>query len=96
MDTELNKRCVELFQNEFVRDRLWHARMFWNVGRKLNPTAEELTTPKANLQELEVMLSAADMVNSQCAEDLNKTNPGRADFIRRTVISGSRPVLASI
>ncbi len=90
---DLNKRCVALFQHPRVSNHMWNARMFWDFGRKLNPAAEELTNPKVDLCELEVLLSAAVFEASQCADELNSRNPGRADFIRRAVQSGQRPVL---
>ena len=92
--TELNNRCVELFNHPRVRNMLWNPRMFWNYGRKLNPTEADLTTPRVDLCELEVLLSAAAWTESTCAADLNGRNPGRADFIRRAVQSGQRPILA--
>ena len=92
--TELNARCVELYNHPRVRNMMWNARMFWDFGRKLNPTNEDLTTPRVDLCELEVMLSAAAWCESRCAADLNSRNPGRADFIRRAVQSGQRPILA--
>ena len=91
--TELNTRCVELFNSPRVKNMMWNPRMFWNFGRKLNPTEADLTTPRVDLCELEVMLAAAAWTDSQCAADLNSRNPGRADFIRRAVQSGQRPIL---
>jgi hypothetical protein len=93
--TELNKRCVELYNSPRVKNMMWHARMFWNFGSKLNPSDADLTTPRVDLCELEVLLSAAAWTESQCAADLNGRNPGRADFIRRAVQSGQRPILAT-
>lgn len=91
--SELNKRCVELFYHPRVQQRMWNARMFWDVGRKLTPKADELTSPKVDLLELEVLLSAAAYEPSQCAEELNAREAGRADFIRRAVQGGQRPML---
>jgi hypothetical protein len=90
---ELNKRCVDLFHSPRIQTRLWNPRMFWEVGLKQNTTPEELTDPKVDLCELEVMLSAAAYEPSQCAEELNEREAGRADFIRRAVQSGQRPLL---
>ncbi|WP_019625297.1 hypothetical protein [Thioalkalivibrio sp. ALJT] len=90
---ELNTRCVTLFQSPRIQTKLWHPRMFWEVGRKLNTAPDELTQPKVDLCELEVMLSAAAYEASQCADTLNQREAGRADFIRRAVQSGQRPLL---
>ncbi|AEK59042.1 hypothetical protein [Acidithiobacillus caldus] len=90
---ELNKRCVELFQNANVRRRMWDARMFWRVGDRMNPTPEELTQPKVDPCELEVMLATAALTESQCAPELDKKEPGRAAFIQRQVREGMRPLL---
>lgn len=46
--TELNARCVELYNHPRVRNMMWNARMFWDFGRKLNPTNEDLTTPRVD------------------------------------------------
>ncbi|MGM0552372.1 MAG: hypothetical protein ACQETK_00965 [Pseudomonadota bacterium] len=90
---ELNNRCVALFQSPRVQTKLWNPRMFWNVGRILNVKPEQLTEPKVDLCELEVMLAAAAYEPSQCADNLNEREDGRADFIRRAVQSGQRPFL---
>jgi len=90
---ELNKRCVELFQNPNVRLRMWDARMFWRVGDRQNPRPEELTQPKVDPCELEVLLAAAALTESQCAAELDKKEPGRAAFIQRQVRDGMRPLL---
>lgn len=90
---ELNNRCVTLFQSPRIQTKLWNPRMFWEVGRKLNTNPDELTQPKVDLCELEVMLSAAAYEPSQCADNLNQREAGRADFIRRAVQSGQRPLL---
>jgi len=90
----LNQRCVDLMQHPRVRMQMWNPRMFWKCTRKLNLTAEELTDPKVDLCELEVMLSAAALEQSQCADELNSRNPGRADFIARSVRTGQRPLLS--
>ncbi len=90
---ELNNRCVSLFQSPRVQTKLWNPRMFWNVGRILNVKPEQLTEPKVDLCELEVMLAAAAYEPSQCADNLNAREAGRADFIRRAVQSGQRPLL---
>lgn len=93
--SELNTRCVELFFSPRVMQRMWNARMFWEIGRRQNPGAGDLTIPKVDPEELEVLLSAAAYVPSECAEALNAREPGRADFIRRAVRSGQRPLLRS-
>ncbi|MFN4263471.1 MAG: hypothetical protein ACK4IT_07685 [Thioalkalivibrionaceae bacterium] len=89
----LNQRCVELFTSPRVANKLWSPRMFWKVGQLLNSRPDQWVDPKVDLCELEVMLSAAAYVPSECAETLNNRNPGRADFIRRAVQSGQRPLL---
>lgn len=91
--TELNNRCVDLFFHPRVQQKLWHPRMFWDVGSQLSPKRSELTKPKVDLVELEVLLAAAAYEPSQCADELNTREPGRADFIRRAVQSGQRPML---
>lgn len=91
--SELNGRCVELFYSPRVRNQMWNPRMFWNIGRIMNPSTDALTQPKVDLCELEVMLSAAAYVDSKCASDLEARRPGRAAFIRRAVQSGQRPML---
>jgi hypothetical protein len=91
--TELNQRCVNLFFHPRVQTKLWHPRMFWDVGMELSPKPTDLTKPKVDLMELEVLLAAAAYEDSQCANDLNNREAGRADFIRRAVQSGQRPLL---
>ena len=89
----LNARCVELFQNPNVRLRMWNARMFWQVGDQMHVAPTALTDPKVDTCELEVMLSAAALTDSQCAAELDKREPGRATFIQRQVREGMRPLL---
>jgi hypothetical protein len=91
--SELNQRCVDLFFHPRVLQHMWHARMFWDIGSELSPKPTDLSKPKVDLQELEVLLCAAAYEESQCADDLNAREPGRADFIRRAVQSGQRPLL---
>lgn len=91
--TELNERCVNLFYSPRVQQKMWNPRMFWDIGRNLSPKADDLKSPKVDLVELEVLLSAAAYETSQCADELNAREPGRADFIRRAVQSGQRPML---
>ncbi len=91
--TELNQRCVELFFHPRVQQQMWNARMFWDVGSELAPKAADLVKCKVDLLELEVLLAAAAYEDSKCADDLNAREPGRADFIRRAVHSGQRPLL---
>lgn len=94
MDSKaLNIRCVELFQNPNVRLRMWNARMFWHVGDQMNVAPAALTDPKVDTCELEVMLSAAALTNSECAAELDKKEPGRVAFIQRQVREGMRPLL---
>lgn len=91
--TELNQRCVELFFHPRVQQQMWSPRMFWDIGDELAPKAADFVKPKVDLLELEVLLSAAAYEDSKCADDLNAREPGRADFIRRAVRSGQRPLL---
>jgi len=90
---KLNRRCVDLFQNPDVQLHCWHPRMFWETRMKENPAPEELTTPKVDLRELEVLLAETAHVPSQCAEELNQEAPGRADLIRHMVHRGEMPYL---
>ncbi|WP_019569320.1 MULTISPECIES: hypothetical protein [unclassified Thioalkalivibrio] len=90
---QINQRCVELFNSPRVQTKMWSPRMFWEVGRHLNVTSDQLTDPKVDVAELEVMLSAAAYEPSQCADEVNQRESGRADFIRRAVQSGQRPFL---
>ncbi|MEJ2060055.1 MAG: hypothetical protein P8Y64_06140 [Gammaproteobacteria bacterium] len=92
----LNARCVELFQHPRVQQMMWSPRMFWDIGRTLTSKPTDWTSPKVDLCELEVLLAAAAYVDSQCATELNGREPGRADFIRRAVQSGQRPMLHNI
>lgn len=90
---ELNQRCVELLKKPGVQHQLWHPRMFWEVGALDNPTATDLTHPKVDLSELEVMLSMAANEPSMCRDEVNERWPGRADFIQRHIRRGERPLL---
>ncbi|HKK13068.1 MAG TPA: hypothetical protein VKA14_00255 [Gammaproteobacteria bacterium] len=95
MDAQtLNQRCVELMNNPDVQHRMWHPRMFWKVGALENPRPGELTSPKVDLEELEVLLASAAHQKSQCLEDLNKRIPGRGDLIVHMVRRGDMPLLA--
>jgi hypothetical protein len=94
--TELNQRCVDLFFHPRVQTKLWHPRMFWDIGMQQSPKPTDLTTPKVDLMELEVLLAAAAYEASECADALNAREPGRADFIRRAVQSGQRPLLPHV
>lgn len=97
MDTEdINARCVDLVQKEDVKLRMWHPRMFWDVGDLDDPTPDDLTRPKFDLLELEVLLSAAALEESRCAADLNQREQGRADFIIRQVHRGELPLLRHV
>ncbi len=90
---KLNRRCVELFQHPDVQLHCWHPRMFWETRMKENPAPEELTEPKVDLRELEVLLAESAHVPSVCAEELNQEDPGRADLIRHMVHRGEMPYL---
>lgn len=89
----LNRRCVKLFRHPRVRLQMWHAPVFWETDLIDNPRPEDLARPKVDLRELEFLLSAAAMVPSECAPELDERVRGRADFIRRHVRSGQRPLL---
>jgi|GEM_PF-668063 len=94
MDAEaINKRCVELMQHPDVQNHLLHPRMFWEVGNLDDPGPEDLTQPKVDLRELEVMLSEYAHQPSQCLEELNAERPGRGDTIRHMVHRGDMPLL---
>jgi len=56
---ELNGRCIELFERPRVRNHMWNARMFWELGKAHTYTRDDLIHPKVDLCELEVLLSAA-------------------------------------
>ncbi|MFP4131573.1 hypothetical protein [Thiohalospira sp.] len=90
---ELNERCIKLLKSPGVQNQLWHPRMFWEVGALDNPTASDLTRPKVDLSELEVMLATAANEESLCREDVNAQHPGRAEFIERHIRRGERPLL---
>lgn len=92
-DDELNQRCIRLLNQPGVQHHLWHPRMFWEVGALDNPAASNLTQPKVDLAELEVMLAAAANESSLCRDDVNERRPGRADFIQRQIRRGERPLL---
>lgn len=89
----LNQRCVDLFRNPDVRNRMWHPRMFWNVRGQDAPTPAELCQPKVDLLELEVMLAEAAHQPSECADELERREPGRPAFIRRVIARGDMPLL---
>ena len=90
---ELNARCVKLLKSPGVQNHLWHPRMFWEVGALDNPAPSDLTRPKVDLSELEVMLATAANEESLCRDDVNAHQPGRADFIQRQIRRGERPIL---
>lgn len=89
----LNQRCITLMQHPRVKVQMWHPRLFWYVRRN-NPDPAQLKRPKVDLEELEVMLSAAARESSRIAAALDARNPGRADCIVRAVRGGQRPLLA--
>ena len=90
---ELNQRCIDLLKKPGVQHQLWHPRMFWDVGALDNPAPSDLTNPKVDLSELEVMLATAANETAECREDVNQRRPGRADFIQRQIRRGERPLL---
>lgn len=89
----LNRRCVELFYHPRVQLSLWSAGLFWILDQDV-VQPDDLTRPKVDLEELEVMLAATARVPSECAESLDGRRPGRADFIRRAAHRGERPLLS--
>ena len=94
MDNEtVNQRCVELMANPDVQRHMWHPRMFWDVGYLENPQAADLTAPKVDLGELEVLLSTAAHQTPQCLEEVNERHPGRGDLIMHMVRRGDMPLL---
>lgn len=92
----LNQRCVSLMQSQGVQAHMWHPGMFWEVGDLDNPRTEDLTRPKVDLEELEVLLSEAAGEDSHCAQSLNERHAGRGDFIRRMVRRGDLPLLSRL
>ncbi|MEJ2059267.1 MAG: hypothetical protein P8Y64_02100 [Gammaproteobacteria bacterium] len=90
---ELNQRCVALFQNPDVRNHFWHPRMFWEVHGQDTPSLDDLTEPKVDLMELEVLLSESAHVESVCADALEQREPGRATLIRHMLHRGDMPLL---
>lgn len=90
---ELNQRCIDLFQNPDVRNRMWHPRMFWNVHGQDAPGNDALREPKVDLMELEVLFAEAAHVSSVCADELERRQPGRCGFIRRMIRRGDMPLL---
>lgn len=92
-EQELNERCIQLFQNPDVRKRMWHPGMFWNVHGQDTPTTDQMREPKVDLLELEVLFAEVAHQPSLCADDLNRREPGRAEFIRRMIDRGDMPYL---
>lgn len=92
-ERELNRRCVELFFNPDVQLHCWHPRMFWEVEPLENPMADDLTDPKVDLRELEVILAEAAHQPSVAATELEAENPGRAELIRHMLHRGDMPFL---
>mgnify|MGYP006272362123 FL=1 len=90
---ELNDRCIKLLRSQGVQNQMWHPRMFWEVGALDNPTSQDLTRPKVDLSELEVMLATAANEPSLCRDEVNARRPGRAEFIERHIRRGERPLL---
>lgn len=90
---DLNRRCVELFHHPDAKLHCWHPRMFWETHMLENPKPEDLQEPKVDLRELEVMLAEAAHEPSQCAEELEQEEPGRATLIRHMMERGEMPLL---
>ncbi|MDD3518761.1 MAG: hypothetical protein PHQ14_10460 [Chromatiales bacterium] len=89
----LNRRCVELFMNPEVQSHCWHPRTFWDTHDIDDPQPEELTEPKVDLRELEVMFAEVAHEHSVCAHELEREQPGRVARIRRVLQSGDLPFL---
>jgi hypothetical protein len=89
----LQQRCAELYFHRRVQRCMWSPRLFWQLEQDVART-RDLTRPRVDLLELEVLLAAAAGVPSECADELNTRSPGRADFIRRSVGKGERPLLS--
>lgn len=91
---ELNQRCVELYNHPEVLKKMWAPRLFWETNNNDCAFCKTFTKPKVDLAELEVMLSAVVGEVSVCATSLNQEKPGRADFIKRSIVLlGERPLL---
>lgn len=94
-EQELNLRCIQLMQQPQVKNMMWNARMFWDIGEQMvvKYDPEFLAKPKVDLRELEVLLSEAAGEASQCLAALNAEKNQRSDFIVRALRSGYRPYL---
>ncbi|MEJ2632525.1 MAG: hypothetical protein P8011_03365 [Acidihalobacter sp.] len=92
-EQELNRRCIDLFQNPDVRNHMWHPRMFWDVYGQDAPTTSELHDSKFDLMEPEVLFAGAAHVPSVCADDPEHREPGHPAFIRRMLDRGDTPLL---
>jgi len=90
---ELNRRCVELFYHPDTQLHCWHPRMFWETNMVENPKPEDLQRPKVDLHDLEVLLAEAAHQESQCAEELERKEPGRPALIRHMMERGEMPFL---
>lgn len=90
---EINTRCIELYQKSLEQNHYWHVRMFWHTDKHDNPAPRELTDPKVDPVELEVLLSAAVGEESRCAEELEQREPGRPALIRHMIQRGEMPLL---
>ena len=89
--------CIHKTNFTPIQDiRYYRLLEFWQVGNQMNVAPTELTDPKVDTCELEVMLSAAALTDSQCAAELDKREPGRAAFIQRQIREGMRPLLRSV
>ncbi len=94
MDTKaLHQRCAELYFHPRVQRCMWSPHLFWKLEQDV-VRPQDLTHPKVDLAELEVLLAATAGVSSECADELNARSPGRADFIRRSAGKGERPLLS--
>ena len=90
---ELNRRCVELFHHPDAQNHMWHPRMFWETNQVENPKPEDLQRPKVDLRELEVLLSEVTHQPSECADELEREEPGRVSLIRHMTDRGEMPFL---
>ena len=90
---ELNRRCVELFHRPDAKLHYWHPRVFWSTHMVESPKPEDLQEAKVDLHELEVMLAEAAGEISQCAQELDRGQPGQSALIRHMMERGEMPLL---
>jgi len=89
----VNARCVRLLRSPALQTRMWHPRMFWDIGKLENPDDANLVKPKVDVDQLEVMLAAAAQEPSECLEAVEERRPGKGRQIQRMVRQGQMPLL---